>query len=564
MDDDTAQIEQLAQRMEALERRVSALERVSPGAARYTATAGALMSASVAHEPLSLGSTSGNLVLLGKAMLGLAGAYLLRAAVQTAVIPRWPAVAIAVGYAFLWLIPAARAPLKGWIASAVWAATSALILVPMVWELTLRFRLLSSAATAGVLAIYALLASVIAWRNHYVTISWIVYGAASVAALALAISTYDLVSFLFALLAIAVLCEAAAALGHRSGVRFIVALSADAAIFVLIWIYSGPASSHAEYPAVAAPVILAFAPTFLAVFAASASIQALLWRRGISFFETAQTLIAALLTAWTLLALWSDLAASVPGVICLVLSAAGYAAVFAGFERMHAQRNYHVYATGSLALLLAGLYLCLPNGWLVLSAGALAVVAVLAGVRTVHATLVFHGLALLAMAAVGSGLLASIAEAMVGPAPAAPEWITTIAGVAAILCYATLADSRLEGWWAMPLRLLFAALAVGAVASLMIRSLTRAVSAEIVPGAQHVAVVRSFASCVLVLSLAWLGSRWQRKELVWLAWTLLAFTACKILFEDLRHGHLGYTAASIFLFALTILLVPRSLKSRDT
>ncbi|HEU5458042.1 MAG TPA: hypothetical protein VFU68_05450 [Terracidiphilus sp.] len=515
----------------------------------------------VERESFSLGSTSGNLGLLGKAMLALAGAYLLRAAVESAVIPRWPAVAVAVVYAFLWIVPAARAPVKGWITSAVWAATSALILVPMVWELTLRFRFLPSAATAGVLGCYALLAFALTWRNHFVAVSWIVYGAASTAALALAVATHDLVSFLFALLVIIVLCEAAAALGRRSGVRFIVALSADAAIFALIWIYSGPAGSHAEYPNVAMPLILACAPVLLAVFAASASIQALLLRRGISFFETAQTLVAALLTAWTLLALWHDLAASVPGVICLALAVGGYAMVFAGFERMHAQRNYHVYATGSLALLLAGLYLCLPDGWLVLSAGALAVGMVLAGARTVHATLVFHGLALLAMAAIGAGLFASIAEAMVGSTPSVPSWEATIASIASILCYGAVAGSRMEGWWATPLRVTFAVFAVGAVASLLMRGLIFAVSTTVVPGAQHVAVVRSFASCVLVLYLAWQGSHRQKRELVWLAWSLLAFIASKILFEDLRHGHLGYTAASIFLFAMTILLVPRCLRS---
>ena len=33
--------------------------------------------------------------------------------------------------------------------------------------------------------------------------------------------------------------------------------------------------------------------------------------------------------------------------------------------------------------------------------------------------------------------------------------------------------------------------------------------------------------------------------------------AVKLIFEDLRQGHLGFVAASIFLFAITLIAVPR-------
>jgi hypothetical protein len=82
-------------------------------------------------------------------------------------------------------------------------------------------------------------------------------------------------------------------------------------------------------------------------------------------------------------------------------------------------------------------------------------------------------------------------------------------------------------------------------------------AAVITPGASHVAVVRTLAACSLALALASLGPRWQRVELVWLAYATLALVTAKLLFEDLRQGHPEFIAASIFLYAVTLILVPR-------
>jgi hypothetical protein len=73
----------------------------------------------------------------------------------------------------------------------------------------------------------------------------------------------------------------------------------------------------------------------------------------------------------------------------------------------------------------------------------------------------------------------------------------------------------------------------------------------------HIAFIRTFVTCALALALAFCGSRWQRVELNWIAYAALVFVAAKLLFEDLRHGHLAFIAASIFVFAVTLIAVPR-------
>jgi predicted tellurium resistance membrane protein TerC len=42
-----------------------------------------------------------------------------------------------------------------------------------------------------------------------------------------------------------------------------------------------------------------------------------------------------------------------------------------------------------------------------------------------------------------------------------------------------------------------------------------------------------------------------------LAYVTLAFVAAKLIFEDLRHGHMVFIAGSIFLFAITLIAVPK-------
>jgi hypothetical protein len=46
-------------------------------------------------------------------------------------------------------------------------------------------------------------------------------------------------------------------------------------------------------------------------------------------------------------------------------------------------------------------------------------------------------------------------------------------------------------------------------------------------------------------------------ELTRIGYATLALVAAKLVFEDLRQGHLEFVAASIFLFAVTLIAVPR-------
>ena len=133
----------------------------------------------------------------------------------------------------------------------------------------------------------------------------------------------------------------------------------------------------------------------------------------------------------------------------------------------------------------------------------------------------------------------------------------SIVAVAAVVSYALERRFQADQWQHYFLDVLSAILAVGATAAFLVYGLVRLTQVAITPGASHVAVIRTLTTCVLALLLAYAGSRWKRKELGWLAYGALVFVASKLVFEDMRHGHLGFTAVSIFLYAVTLLSVPR-------
>lgn len=567
MDDLAETVARLAKTVEGLEQRVRVLEHLdSTQAQPMLPTSSAITREAIASVPLAEGG--GVFSLLGKAMLCVAGAYLLRALAESSALPQMPVVAIAIAYAVVWLLPAARVPVGSWFPSTAWAGTSALILLPMLWELTLRFRLLPDGVTVAILAGYVLAAGAIAWRRHFAAVVWVTEASASIVALLLAVMTHDPAPFIVALLVMAAAGEFAAARKRGIGVRPVVALAADFAIFTLIFVYSAAASTRPDYRPLSNGALLAFGPAMLAIYAASATVQTLLLRQKITFFETAQTLLAFVLAVWSVLAFWSGPAATLLGVLCLAGAAAGYAVVYMRFDRAREQRNYHVYATGSLALLLVGSYFALTPRWTVALLGAAAVAATALGIRMQRLTLKFHALACLAAAAFTSGLLATIAQSMMaaGPDSTASGGIALRVGfvaACAIVCYAAVMAwpqaSRFEEVFSLPL----AALAAASATALLVSAMARMVAAGTVAGSHHLAVIRTLATCAMALALAWSGSRRQRPELASLAWVALVFVAFKLLYEDLRHGHLGFTAASIFLFAITLLLVPRLVRRKQ-
>jgi hypothetical protein len=545
--------------VEQLENRVFLLEHPSQASAAIPAAAARSSSTDISQTGESPSFTGGSAIfpVLGKALLGMAGAYALRAAAESGSFPKMATVALAIAYASVWLIAAVWVPATEWFASTTYATTSALILAPMLGELTLRFKVLSPAAAAGVLGAFLLAASLLAWKRNLKPVIWVADLTTAIAAIALLIATHDTIPFIAVLILMALLSEYAAGCNHWLSVRPIAAIAADFAIWAFIFIYTGPDSSRTDYPNLSTSVLLAPALLLFLLYGSHVALRSVVYRRAITLFEASQAAVAFLLAVDALFHFASAKEVGVFAVACIMLSAACYTAAYVRFSGIADHRNYHVFALWSAALLLLGAFLCVNPMWLPMILLVLALIATSAAVRTSRLTLAFHGLTYLLAAAFASGWLLYAAYALAGSFPAPPVGIAWIVAAAAILCYIVGGQFRGTHWQHRLFQLLSAMLAVGSLATVLVSGLVWITATMITPGASHVAVIRTLAGCSLALALARLGPLIQRIELVWIAYGTLACVAAKLLFEDLRQGHPEFTAASIFVYAVTLILVPR-------
>jgi len=260
-------LEQFTRKLEELEHRVTALED-----RRSRATA------SDAHSDLNLQrprppetwrgfpaieAPSGAVPILGKAVLGIAGAYLLRAIVEISSVPKLPVLLIAIAYAYFWLILAAKFHKASPFASATYGVTSALVLSPLLWESTLCFQVLSPALAAVWLVGFVVLALGMAWHENLQVFPWIAAAASVGTGIALIVATREVVPLTAALVAVGLAIEIAGVLGRGFSVRVVAALAADLGVWLLVYILASPEGVpegyHETTPAILISLSLALA-----------------------------------------------------------------------------------------------------------------------------------------------------------------------------------------------------------------------------------------------------------------------------------------------------------------
>jgi hypothetical protein len=552
MNDLPEDLESLSHRVGELEKRVHALEHPAEELAALSALpAGAAVSS---PQGSAIERASGVFPVLGRAMLGIAGAYVLRALMELSSLPKLAIAAVALAYAVAWLVWATRAAR---FAGAIYAGTSALILGPMLWELTLRFKILSPPAIAGVLGGFVLVTTVLAWKRELEPVFWVAHFAAACTALALSITTRAMTPFIAVLLLGVLICEYAVAQDRFRTIRPLVNAMADIAVWLQIFMYSGPASARADYPELGAAALVAPACVLFLLNGTHIAFRTIWLQKKISVFETVQVMIAFLLAVASLMFFLPAAGTAIVGAVCLLFAVAAYASMIFRFRRAEEKRNFRVFAAWSAALLLAGALWSLPAPWAAAGLGLAALAAIALGVRLECVALDLHGVVYLAAAAVASGLPGYVFDALAGPLPPRPAWSIFVVSACAVLCYAVGKERLGEAWQQQVLHFVPALLASCAVSALLVEGLLRLVALFTTPDLFHLAFIRTLTVCSLALALAFGGSVLGRLEMTRIAYAAVAFTAAKLIFEDLREGRMDFIAVSIFLFAVTLIAVPR-------
>ena len=504
-------------------------------------------------------TSSGFVPIVGKAVLGIAGAYLLRALAESPSIPKLPVLFVAILYACGWMVWAVRAHAASRLASAVYAVTSALILSPMLWESTVRFQALSPSAAAAVTVGFVILAIALAWQQNLQFIPWAATLTSVITALALIIETHELIPLTLALLSVALITEAVACLGHRLTLRAIPALAADFAIWLLAFILASADNIPEGYHSEPASVIVLLCFLLLGTYGASIAMRSFVLLQPITAFEIAQAALAfGLATYGTMRATHGAIAPAL-GALFLALSAACYWATLSLFSGVHSL-NRRVSATWAAVLLLGGSFLLFAATFQTIFLCVTAVVAALLYRQTQKISLGLHASLYIAAAAAISPLPAYSGDCLAGNIPGAPDWriwlLAAAAGVSYLLGSRTAENESRKGLlWIVPAALValsIAALGVVAIAHLAPGSATLAAST--------LSVVRTVVISAVALALAIMGSRFNRIELGWLAYTAVALGTLKLLVEDLRFGNAASLVVSLLFYGLILIFLPRVMR----
>jgi len=554
------ELEQLAERVCELERRISALEQ--PSKQQGTEVHAPAMTAANAGVFPAAQAQPSIFSVLGAAILGIAGAYVLRAAAESRVFPSSIAVTLALIYAAAWFVAAAWPSRHGKLARDTYAITAALILSPLLWETTVRFQMLAPALTAAVLAAFAGLAIGLAWRGKVFGIAWIGMLTAVITALVLMVATRALLPFTLSLLGIALLTELANIRGRWRGLRPIAAAGADLAILIVVLILGKRATIPPDYKAIGAAAIMALAAILFAIYAANISVRSLVFRLRVTVFEAAQLVVAVLLAGWATLRVTNGAGRAPLGIAFLVAGAACYFIAFGLLARHRERPNFYFYGACGLAFVMAGSFLAMTSLALVTWLCSAAVLATVLGVYFHSPALDLHGVAYLTGAVAGSGLLDYAGRALAGTFPPAPGALIFLAAAAALVCAAMISRYPGEHPGERILRLLPAVWAVYAGAGLSVAAIVRVVARDTPPTHPQLAVIRTVVTCDAALLLAFMGARWARRELVWIAYAAAGLGSLKLLFEDLRFGTTQSLAASLLIYGAVLILIPRLVRAR--
>ena len=565
MNDHPDSIELLQARLNALEKRVQHLE-ASSACASVSESQPISPSIVPSREPVDRNAAPqapGLILAAGKSMLGIAGAYMLRALADVSATWRPAVAAVAVLYAIAWMMLAVRSRGDSRLPRLLFCATSALILAPMLWELTLRFHLLSPAVVALVLGLYAGIATALTLRQECPPVFPVACIAAALTAVALSIVTRSSLVFICLLLLMWIAAEARTL--HRpagSALSNFLAFAIDVALWLLIFVYRMPASARADYPPLGPVELISPSLIFFCLIVARFTVRHVGQRAAISAFDAVQAMAGFLLMFASLGYFLPGFFPRIAGSVCIAMAALCYATAWIRFRPAGLLRNFAIVAVWSALLLLAGVALSLPAPWQppVFMVATLAAARIADRIRCI--ALECHAAVYLLMAAALSGFVTSAYAALAGRLPPGLSWPFLAFVACALVCYLFIRRNRTrQGWLQYVLEFLpalAASLAVSALitvsATVMIARMEPLAAFLLPPG---IAVMRTLAFCLVALALAYAGGRARRTELTHIAYLVLAMVAIKLLLEDLPLGRLTWIAGSISLFAMTLIAIPR-------
>jgi hypothetical protein len=504
--------------------------------------------------------------VLGRMLLAIAGAYVLRALTDWGALPVAAGVAIGLVYALAWLWVAARSPVEAKFAAAVSCATSVLIMAPLVWEATGRLKVMSSGTSSGVLAAFALAALALgSWTQHRI-IGTIAGVSSIVMAILLLLAHDDIVPFTTALLVIAAAHEFAAWRDLQPGARAFAALAADFSVLLFSYLMSSPHGMPETWIPVSFHAVLIVQLALALIFIATALSQPVVRRRTLAFAEMAQTGAALLIgiggAAWVFKEHRAVMLGL--GIASLAGGFAFYGVSFLLLERDN-KWNFRALATVGLLLVLAGIYLPFTRSEFWILSCVCAVGCCWAARAFVLPTLGLHGAVYLLLGSAAARATSQPLHVLFAIGSGPVEWLAS-SGVLVAAAVAWIAITGIPpgapGHWRNQISsLALAGHIVWITAGLAVHAILALWRTGVGAPADTLGTV---VLTGLALALAWVGTHWRKPELVWLLWGFMVLGGYKLAIRDFINEHNLTLVVSLLCYGGALIVLPRMLRGKPS
>ena len=563
-------VEELAREVGELRRRLAALETRGVAPAGEPAAPPSPPVGTEAPVAQAAGPAVGVVPLVGRTLMVLGGAYLLRAVSDAGVLPPLAGAGAGLAYAVWWLGACDRAAAAGERLGATFhGLAAALVAFPLIFETTARFGTLPVAVAALALVAVPGLALAVAARRGLEEVAWIATLFAVATSLALLVATRELLAVALALLGQAVAVELVGRREGWGGLRWPPALALDGVVLLIASLLARPQGLPEGYPLLAPLAGVAVALALAVLYVVSVAARTLVQRRRVTPFEIAQTGAALALgvggAEWVLLADGRS-----PGgldAFVLALGAGCYALSFAFIDRSAGRgRTFYFYSTLALLLVLGGSRGLLPGAVLATLWLLLAVAAAWLGRRFDRGTLRNQGALYWTAGALASGLIGASWDGLFAPPGPWRELGTTggLAIAAGALCWVLVLKGPGEGagWSDLVPRALLIALTAFAAAAALARGCGQALAGIGGPEADA-GVLATLRTAVLAGAGLLLAEGHRRRalpELRWLVYSVLVVGGLKLLGEDLLRGRPSTLFLSLAFYGGALALAPKRLR----
>jgi hypothetical protein len=485
-----------------------------------------------------LTSVMGTLTLVGRSLLVLAGAFLLRALTEGGTLSSGVGVAAGLAYGVAWIVASAVVASRGARASAgFYSVCAALITGPLLFEVSTSLGLLSPAAGVVILAVVTAAGWFVATRWRLPVPAWVFTVGCLITAGAVAILRPPGVAATAVLVALGLGSLWIADRFDWKGLKWLTACPADLAVLRLTTMAGATGGLPESFGPLDPTFVILIQAALLVGFVGTFVVDSLRGRRPIGTFEFVQT-AAVWVVGWggfVRLARVHDWATGGIALLTLVLGVAAYAGAFGVVDRKQGRNMAFFYLSSlGLGLILISLPGVAGDADSVVWALLAAVMAAL-GSRWDRVTLRVHAVLLLiaAWASCGAGLEIVTDLGRGGDISSTPSVATLVVAILTLVTTVLVIVGRRlrSAGWAqrLPLTGLLLMTALGMTAAFV-----EVVAAVLSPGSA--VGVGTVALSVVVVGLAFLSHRWGIVEAGWLVYPLLVLIGLRMIAIDFSSG----------------------------